>query len=265
MGDDGTDKPPIVDIADGQYFAAKAATTSHFQVDDDDSDDEDEFFVDQHQHTLSGANTSTHRNTGDTACSTVSDIDDDDFFVSEEQARPSSEGVMPYKHNKGEEIKLKAVKESAVPSDTNVHGGVKFDDDSRSDKEYRMDNCRDRGEPTSLTESLAPPRAPMKMESSSPRPSTSGTNNSSPAVSQPPSVPTASGGSGISAAALAAIQAAQRNAEAMLLLQTGANDPSSDQGSIIKKAKKKKKDGKSKKKKKKDKSQFVGDAVDVSD
>ena len=276
-GDDGTGKPSIVDMDDGQNFAAKAATTSHFQMDDDDSD-EDEFFVDQHQHTLPRANTSTHRNTGGTAWSTVSEIDDDDddddeFFVSGEQARPSFEGAMPYTHSKGEEKKLKAVKEAAVPSDMNVRGGVKFDDDSRGDEEYRMDNGRDLGEATSVTQSPAPAIPPMKMESSSPLPSTSGTNNISPAVSQPTatSIPTASNGSGISAAALAAIQAAQRNAEAMLLLQSGANDASSDKGSIMKKAKKNKKekkiekDGKSKKKKKKDKSQFNGGDVDVSD
>ena len=260
-GDNGSDNRQVV-IGGEQHCSAMGVTTSSFsQLEDDDSDDEDEFFVDQHQNHMSGATTRV----GDSD----DDDDDDEFFVAGIQATPSFEGVPLHSHNSI----LKAAKEASSPSDMNVHDGEKFNDDSRSDEEYGMGNLREPGEPSSQLESSATPVPTINMELSSRRPSTSGMSNSSAAVSQPmtTSIPTTSSGSGISAAALAAIQAAQRNAEAMLLLMPGANDASSQAGNITKKAKKIKKekkmekDGKKKKKKKKVKSQFVGDVVDVSD
>jgi hypothetical protein len=224
----------------GQNCEAKDTATSRVHVSDD-NDDEDQYFVHQRKYQQSGA--SSRLTTGGAASSEREHSDyDDEFFVTGEQPGPSSKVASIGSDAAEEADGVEAVSDQKEPAT------MKLDQDD-SDDDFVIEDSRERGQELPLSVSSAIHTAPASIDSS---PHRSGGTNRGMAYSQATSVQS----SGISAAALAAIQAAQEQAEAMLL----SADTSSYDGGIAKKSKKSKKekkpekDGK-KKKKKKDKAQ----------
>ncbi len=220
----------------GQNCEAKDTATSRVHISDD-NDDEDQFFVHQRNYQLSGASSRVTTG-GDPSSEREDSHNDDEFFVTGEQMGPSSK-VASIGSDAAEEADV-----VADVSDQKEHATMKSDQDD-SDDDFVIEESREHGQEFPLSVSSAIHTAPVSNGSS---PHRSVETNRSMADSQATSVQN----SGISAAALAAIQAAQEQAEAMLL----SAYTSSYDGGIPKKSKKSKKekkpdkDGKKKKKKK---------------